>query len=273
MNVVIMDRDEMAANLLYSKLKPFKYTVEVEADKKKAVDFIHKHKTDFVFLDPAPMKDARPVVLNIRRGVENYPYIFLLSEKQNLDDALKLGVNDTLPKPFDPEVFDEKMGNAKRLVELVARLNDEREDFPSAGGVIAKSAFNQLFLSAIDRADRYSERTYLLFISMENYQEILDKDGQHAADFAVSRLSQYLVLLRRQSDIIGQTAKHEYALLLQRPSYEQEPFEAAMRFAETLSQYDDIASPENTPAEINVSLIDLPAGQLLTEHVFMPGKK
>jgi len=221
-------------------------------------------------MDPSPLSNARPVILNIRRTVANYPYIFLLSETTTREEATKSGANDVMSKPLDPSSLEEKVANAERLLQLVKRIGDDSEDFPSAGGVIAKSAFNQLFLSAIDRADRYGERTFILFITMSNYIDIRDFDGPYAADYAVAKLSQYLVLLRRQSDIIGQTAKYEYALMLQRPVYDTEPVEAANRFAESLNGFKDIASSGATPVEITVSLVAVPTGQKLIEHLIYP---
>lgn len=271
MKILIVDHDEMAVQLIKSKLGPLGHEVLVEEAKNNAVDRVANEEFDVIFIDPAPLTSARPVVLNIRRSVRNYPYVILLSENANQEEAIKSGMNDCLAKPVDPEALAQKMVNAERLVELVTRIGDDSEDFPSAGGVIAKSAFNQLFLSAIDRADRYGEKTYLLFISMSNYKEIFEMDGPYAAEYAVAKLSQYLVLLRRQSDIIGQTAKYEYALMLQRPQYETEPVEAANRFAESLSGFEDIVSSGSTPVEITVRLLDIPTGNTIAEHVLTPG--
>ena len=138
--------------------------------------------------------------------------------------------------------------------------------------MIAKSAFNQLFLSAVDRANRYGERTYILFISLSNFKEIRNLDGIYAADFAAAKLSQYLVLMRRQSDIIGQTAKHEYALMLQRPVYDTEPVEAANRFADSLSGFKDISSGGAMSPQISVTLIALPTGEKVIQHNVTPTK-
>lgn len=271
MKILIVDRDDMTAQLIKSKLEPMGHQIFEETVKNNAVDRLNGEEFDIILLDPSPLTSARPVVLNIRRTVTNYPYIILLGQNATQEEAIKAGMNDYLAKPLDPSLLDQKMANAERLLALVERIGDDSEDFPSAGGVIAKSAFNQLFLSAMDRADRYGERTFVLFISMSNYQNIYDMDGPYAADYAVAKLSQYLVLLRRQSDIIGQTAKYEYALLLQRPVYETEPLEAASRFAESLAGFEDIVSTGSTPVEITVSLIDLPVGSTVAEHVVTPG--
>jgi GGDEF domain-containing protein len=147
-------------------------------------------------------------------------------------------------------------------------LSDDSEDFRSAGGVIAKSAFNQLFLSSIDRADRYGERAFMLFISIENYNHIGETLGMVEAEIATAKMAQHLVRLRRASDIIGQTHVNEYALLLLRPSTETEPQDAANRFAENLSRLTDIAIQPFMEVDFSVRLIDLPTGNLITQHKF-----
>ncbi|MEM7651431.1 MAG: diguanylate cyclase [Pseudomonadota bacterium] len=271
MKILVVDQDALATQLIRSKLEPMGHQVVEEPVKNNAVDRMANDNFDVVFIDPAPLTTPRQMILNARRSVANYPYIILMSETIPHEEAAKSGANDLLTKPLDPEALGQKMENAERLIKLVQRIGDDSEDFPSAGGVIAKSAFNQLFLSAMDRADRYGERTFILQIGLSNYKDILELDGSYAAEFAVAKLSQYLVLLRRQSDIIGQTGKSEYSLLLQRPIYETEPTEAANRFAQELAQYKDLDSSGQTSAEVTVSLIDVPAGAMSIQHVFSPG--
>lgn len=267
MRILVIDRDRLATQMIRTKLEALGHSVTEETVKNDAIEKLGRETYEAVFIDPAPLTNPRPVILGIRRSVKNYPYIVLMSHQSTPQEALAAGCNDLLVKPLDGADVERKVKNAQRLVTLVGRIGDESEDFPSAGGVIAKSAFNQLFLSAIDRADRYGERSYLVFISLDNYHEIRENDGPYAADYAVAKMSQYLVRLRRQSDIIAQTGKNEYVLLLQRPQYETEPVEAANRFAEALAQYEDIVSTGATGVKIAVRLLDLPTGGLHVEHI------
>ena len=272
MKILAVDRDEMITQMIKNKLEPKGHQVFEETSKNAAIDRLANEAFDIIFLDPTPLTSPRPVILNIRRSVGNYPYIFLSSDTATQEEAIKAGCNDLMKKPIDAEVFDKQIDQAQYFSELVARIGDDSEDFPSAGGVIAKSAFNQLFLSAIDRADRYGEQTYTLFITMSNYRDILEMDGPYAAEYAVAKLSQYIVRLRRQSDIIGQTAKYEYALLLQRPLYETEPVEAANRFAEAFAKYEGLSNGGGAKPEITVSLVEIPVGRKVVEHVIIPGE-
>lgn len=272
MKVMVIDRDALSTQLIGSKLQGLGHAVVEESVKNNALERLGRESFDVVMFDPAPLNNARPIVLGIRRSVSNYPYVVLMSHDMEKEDAVKSGANDVMVKPLDAAYLDTIMGNAARLTNLIRAIGDESEDFPSAGGVIAKSAFNQLFLSCIDRADRYGERSYLLFIGIKNRESILATDGPYAVEYATAKLSQYLVRLRRQSDIIAQTGKSQYCLMLQRPVYGTEPMEAANRFAEALGRLEDICVNEGGHVEVSVELIDMPVGNLLFEHTVVYDK-
>ena len=267
MKILVVDSDTLATQMIRSLLEVKGHTIVEEPVKNNAIALLEKDAYQVVFIDPAPLNNARPVVLGIRRAMRSYPYIILMSQEIPREDALRAGANEVMVKPIDHTGLEKVMENAERLTSLIKRIGDESEDFPSAGGVIAKSAFNQLFLSGIDRADRYGERSFLVFIGIKNYQDIVAMDGTYAAEYATAKLSQYLVRLRRQSDIIAQTGKNEYCLMLQRPMYETEPMEAANRFADALRRFDDICASENVKVEVAVTLVDLPVGNKIIEHV------
>lgn len=266
MKILVVDGDDVSANLLQSKIESLGHTLVHETNKAKVVELVKQDFFDVIFIDPAPLNSAKNLIIDIRRSSQTYSYVFLMSASASLEDALLEGANDVLAKPLQPQGLDEKLMNAMNLKQLLATYGDDSFDFPSAGGVIAKSAFNQLFLSSMDRSDRYGEKTYVLKISIDNFEEILTSDGPYALDFAGAKLSQNLVYIRRQSDIIGQTGKYEYSLLLLRPVYEQEPLEAANRFADTIQQIEDMAAPGASEVIIRVALFEVPTGQIIVAH-------
>jgi diguanylate cyclase (GGDEF)-like protein len=268
MKILVIDRDEVTANLIRARLEPVGHHVTYLANKTEGMDKIAQKDFDAVFIDPSPQTQPKPMIVSIKRLIRYYPYFVLLSSTLTLNDALTNGLNDKISKPFDPHYLDIVIDNAARLQSLLRHLSDDQEDFKSAGGVIAKSAFNQLFLSCIDRADRYGERAFVLFISIDNYQEIAEKFGAHEAEIIAAKMAQNLVKLRRASDIIGQTKTNEYALLLLRPSTDTEPQDAANRFAENMSKLTNMATQPFMDIDMSVKLVDLPAGHLLANHKF-----
>lgn len=271
MKILVIDKDPLPAQFISSRLEPLGHQIFSEPSKKQAVKRCQSDEFDLIILDPSPLTSPRALILDIRRNSPYAPYSIMLSETPaSKEDILKFGVNDALAKPINQELLDQKIENAKYFIELSKRISDDSEDFPSAGGIIGKSAFNQLFLSAIDRADRYGESTFLLLVSLSNYSEIYSTQGPYAADYAVAKLSQHLITLRRQTDIIGQTAPNEYALLLQRPVYETEPMDAANRFTENLANYDGFASLDAKDIELSITLVSIPNGEQPVKNIFRP---
>ena len=266
MKILIIDHDTMFSSLLASKMRAAGHDVFESPIKNDGIEQIEEKKIDVVYFDPSPMTDARGLLLQIRRLVHSYPYLVLLSKEPDRTLAIKAGCHSTLAKPLDPAALTQSLKDAARMVDLMNRIGDESYDFPSGGGVISKSAFNQLFRSSIDRVGRYGEIAQMLFISIPNYDDIKLDDGKYAADYAVSKLAQNLVRLRRQSDILGQTGIHEYALLLQRPQSDNESLDAAKRFAAALDESSDITSNGVTDLHLEVSLVDVPSGALEFHH-------
>lgn len=262
MKILIIDRDEMFSSLMASKMKAAGHDVITTTIKNDGIEQIGTTRIDAVYFDPSPLNDPKPILLQIRRMVHTYPYLVMVSEGGTSETGILAGCNDGLAKPLDPVALAASLDNAARMGDLIARIGDESYDFPSAGGVISKSAFNQLFRSAIDRVSRYSETAHALFISIPNYEDIKIDDGKYAADYAVSKLAQNLVRLRRQSDILAQTGENEFALLLQRPLTATESVDAAKRFSSALDDQPDITSTGVTDLVIDVSLVHLPTGAL-----------
>jgi CheY-like chemotaxis protein len=270
MKTLIIDHDDVAAQLLSSRLQAMGHEVFHETDKQAAIALIARQRVDLVLLDPAPLTSSRPIVLNMRRAISHYPFVLLLARDVSRDQAIQSGTNDVLEKPIDPEALKTKTGNAKRLLSLMQTLGDDTNDFPSVGGVISKSAFNQLFLSALDRSDRYAERSFMLFFAL-SAPPVLRASSRGAVeenidDASALALARHLVHLRRQSDIIGRIEKGRYALLLQRPAFETEPQDAAARFTEALSNVDDLRGSDGAALAVEVSLVEIPTGALLASY-------
>lgn len=267
MKILIIDRDQLASQMITSRLMGDDVVVVEETVKNEALERLEKESFDVILVDPSPMKEAQAMVMNIRRVTSSYPYVIVMGEELDMDAAIAAGANNYVNKPVDAADLHRKVEDALKLQRYSNLLGDTSEDFPSAGGVIAKSAFNQLFLSAIDRGWRYRENANVLSVCIENYKEILEMDGSYHASYGVSKLAHHLVKNRRQSDVIGQVAVNQYSLLLQRTANEKEAQDAAKRFAVTLGEIDDFIPPEGNPLKIRISLMELPTGNQSFDQV------
>lgn len=268
MKILVIDRDQLVSQMITSRLESEGHEITAEAVKNDGLELVAKEPFDLIFIDPSPMKDARAMALNIRRTAMSAPYLILMSADEDIEatSVMQMGCNDVVMKPLDQVDIHEKVENAQRLNALFDNLGDTDEDFPSAGGVIAKSAFNQLCLSAMDRGGRYNELAFVLSISVENYKEIKTLDGTYNADYSVSKVAHHMVRMRRQSDIIGQTGVNEYSILLQRTQDQKEAVDAANRFAATFDEIDDFLPAEGNEITIRITLTHLPTGRQPFDH-------
>ena len=271
MNILIIDWDETSAATLKSHIETLDHDVVHHTIKKKALDQLSAERFDMVFVDPHPDTDARQLILDIKRAMMGLPYIVLMESTDGEEGAsaknfLEQGANAFFEKQADKDKLEQILESGEYLIDTIQNLGDDSIDFPNAGGVIAKSAFNQLFLTSIERADRYGEFTYVLMIKVSNYADILEKDGPYYAELTMAKLSQHIVNIRRQSDIIGQIGKNEYALLLLRPRSEKESVGAAKRLAKELAQMPSPRQSVESDPEITLHLIKLPMAEKIVDH-------
>lgn len=267
MKVLIIDRDRDACEQMTGILKGIGAEVTCEPIKNKGMELIHKGGYDAIFLDPTPQNEMRPFIMGVRRPLNAFPPIIIMSHQLTPVQVFSAGGNNLLTKPLKAEDVIRTAHGATRISRISAIMADESEDFPSKAGIIAKSAFNQLFITCLDRADRHGEQSFLIFISIDNIDEIAAKDGKEEAQKVADNLRKNISRARRTSDIAGHIKQAEFCLLLLRPNREDEPFLAANRFAENLKENHDLISTAKTKAVLKVWLQAIPTGDIPVEHV------
>lgn len=270
MDILVIDRESLTNQLITSKLGAKGHQVTVEPNKNAAFALLGDKPFDCVMVDPAPLSEARPVIIGVWKSLKAAakPYLILLSKSATTEDAILAGANDVLIKPLSSQELDEKTGNAARLI-AVARMLAREDNVHSTGGMIGKAAFNQLFLSAIDRAFRYGERSLIVFVTLGNHEKL--QASVSPDDFAavMEKLAKQMTFMRRQSDVIGRLGANDFAILLQRPQYESEPIDAINRFAEQLEKFCDTYDAGPVKPEIHLRLVELPQGAQHAER-FVP---
>lgn len=267
MRLLVIDRDRVNAQLIEQRLETFGHQIVFEPAKNEALEKLIHEDFDAVLLDPAPLNSARPFVISLRRALpRKFIYIMLMAYEGSRTDAISNGMNDALPKPLDPDRLPVSVDNARRMLELIQRLADEGVDYPNMGGVLGKSAMNQLFLTSLDRADRYGEQSFMLFISIRNIAGLRGAVGEDGCEEIVVGLGSYLGKMRRQSDITGRVGPAEYGSLILRPVRETEPQDAAARFKDILSRDRSSLGLEGNLPDLEVRLVHIPTGETVVKY-------
>lgn len=237
----------------------------IEPIKNNAIEMARAETYDAIFFDPAPQNEVRSFIIGARRGISHYNPIIAMSHQLD-SDVKKLGANDILSKPFDVGGFKQTLQNMRTLNDLITRLSDDSYDSTSKEGVISRSAFYQIFISCLDRADRYGEESFLTFATVSNIDDIRAKHGDAAASEICSNLKKYTMRIRRLSDIAGQTAPEEICLMLMRPANAEEPLMAIKRFSESMEEYIELIGTSDIKPIVTVKMIELPSGATTFEH-------
>lgn len=267
MKILIIDRDRDNCEHMQEMLKDSGAEVILEPIKNKAVELMRQQTYDAVFLDPTPQNELRAFIMGVRRTLGTFPPINIMGHDLDRKAVMAAGANDYLAKPFDKDTLLAQVEGSARIVAVSRQMADESEDFPSKDGIIAKSAFNQLYITCLDRADRHGERSFLIFTEVTNLDEIAAADGKDAAAKVADNLRRNISRTRRTSDIAGHIKPAQFCLLLLRPQREDEPFLAAKRFADNLRENHDLISTAPTKAILRVWLLEIPNGAIPAEHI------
>ncbi len=272
MDILVIDRESLTNQLITSKLGAKGHQVTVEPNKTTACELLGTKSFDCIMVDPAPLSEARPVIIGVWKSLQKSaakPYMLLLSKSATTEEAILAGANDALLKPLSSQELDEKIGNALRLI-TVARMLAREDNVHSTGGMIGKAAFNQLFLSATDRAFRYGERSLIVFVRLMNREQLQASITPEAFDQLMEKLAKQMTYMRRQSDVIGRLGADDYAILLQRPQYESEPIDAINRFSEQLEKFCTTYDTGPVKPEIHLRLVELPQAAQHAERFVPP---
>ncbi len=264
MKILIIDRDRLSTQLIKSKLES-DHHITIEPVKKDAMALLEKEHFDIVIIDPAPLPSAKALAMQLRwRKTEHYTYLLLLTNETTMEEVVRSGMNDFLLKPCNPRDLKKKLENAQWLINFTNNLRID-PDIRTHKDTFGKHPFLQLILSALDRAFRYSEKAFLIFIQLSNYNDISSKHTPHDADKTVGMIRDYLSDLRRMSDFIARTNTNEFVILMQRPWDETEPLDAADRFVLAMQEFETKYSLSKIKPKFKVKLVELPSSNLLLE--------
>jgi PleD family two-component response regulator len=218
--------------------------------------------------DCYPIRDIQKFIMSLRDDVLNYKPIIIISP--NDDDTLEtietFSVNDKILIPLDKNDFDEKINNAKRLLAFLDRLEKKADETSELVGVLSKTAFHKIFISCLDRYNRYGEKTYLTLLTIDNIRVISSTNGEFVAEQLGQKLKKYVLEITRLSDIVARTAQNEMCILLTRPHHENEPQMAFERFVKSFKTHQNNFYVGGTKAILRAHMLAIPSGKVIFEE-------
>jgi diguanylate cyclase (GGDEF)-like protein/PAS domain S-box-containing protein len=132
-SILIVDDDDLNRELLEHLLQHEGYTTRVAASGGQALELIGAHKVDLVLLDiTMPQMDGLTVLKTLRQIYTpiDLPIIMVTGKQENasLVEALQMGANDYVTKPFDFPVVLARLQTqvSRRQAEEALRQSEER---------------------------------------------------------------------------------------------------------------------------------------------------
>jgi putative two-component system response regulator len=126
MNVLIVDDDPIALELLQDALATAGHTVACAPDGRKALDLFNEKEFQVLITDwEMPHLDGVGLCQAVRRaGTGGYVYVILLTSHGSVAErvqGLSAGADDFITKPFEPQELLARMQAAERIVSLETR--------------------------------------------------------------------------------------------------------------------------------------------------------
>lgn len=126
MKVLIAEDDRDFGNILSQYVTISGFEVTLARDGKEAWELFNADKPDICVLDVMmPEMDGFTLAEKIKQAHNDIPFIFLTAKslKEDIVKGLKLGADDYITKPFDPEVLILRINNI--LKRVYTSVNDE----------------------------------------------------------------------------------------------------------------------------------------------------
>ena len=126
MKVLIAEDDRDFGNILSQYVTISGFEVILARDGKEAWEFFNKDRPDICVLDVMmPEMDGFSLAEKIKQAHSEMPLIFLTAKslKEDIVRGLKIGADDYITKPFDPEVLILRINNI--LKRVYSSVNDE----------------------------------------------------------------------------------------------------------------------------------------------------
>ena len=123
--IMVVDEEQAILSLLSRTLEPVGYGIIVADNGRSALDLLEEHRPDLVILDiMMPGLDGFQV-LDLMRQRSDVPVIMLTArcEVTTLRDALVLGADDYVKKPFRTQVLVARIRAKLRRVKSEATLH------------------------------------------------------------------------------------------------------------------------------------------------------
>jgi len=213
-NILCVDDDKQALELLESILEPAGYTVITSSSGKEGVEKAMLLKPDLIILDlMMPDVDGFEVtrVLKENPATMDIPIFILTAKDLTLQDRLQLAgkiENYMQKKYFSKDDLLVHMKDLELTYPVRAGLLDE------VSGLLDYSYFQIRLAQEASRAERYKGTFSVIMVDLDHFTEYIAANGMRQANICIRKIAEFLKKSTRASDTIVRYGIDEFAIIL-----------------------------------------------------------
>jgi two-component system cell cycle response regulator len=223
--VLLIDDDPAIVRLLSRVIRGAGFEVVDCATGAEGLAVIEGNEWELCLLDRAlPDMDGIEICRHIKEDVRfDARQVIMLSGYDSLEarvEALNLGADDYITKPFHPTEVLARINAARRVVEMqqqlveMAKRLEELSGRDDLTGVFNRRHFSSTLDRSFAHSSRHARQLSVAMIDIDNFKNINDSFGHHAGDTVLAEVARRFAKVVRASDYVARYGGEEFVVLL-----------------------------------------------------------
>jgi diguanylate cyclase (GGDEF)-like protein len=276
MRILVADANPLIARLLRVKLESWGHTVDVEHTGDRAWALAQERTYRMAIMDWGLEGIDTGRLCRQIRDLNRHRYCFIMffsehSDHENLMAAFEAGADDYLLKPLNPQLLKLRIKTGKRVLNLEEELR-LLSSYDQVTGLISYRTFVAFFRTYLAVAVRNDLPGSVIFLSVENYRQILETNGHLAATKIMVELSRALPVAMRASDMVAKVDDNSFCVLL--PQTPEENLGIVTTNIERATSAISVnAAGQEVRPDIAISVVTYPVEQQSAEEILIESNR
>jgi two-component system, cell cycle response regulator len=224
--VLIAEDDPVSREVLHVFLAKWGYDVSIAVEGFEALRMLEgENAPRLAVLDwMMPGMEGVQICRHIREQINRpYTYVLLLTaraEKKDLLQALELGADDYLTKPFDSKELRARLLVGQRILDLQDNLIAARETlrFQATHDLLTGLYNRGGVLDALDREHARQMREQkpfgIILADIDHFKNVNDRHGHMCGDLVLREVAQRMAGCTRPYDTVGRYGGEEFLVVV-----------------------------------------------------------
>jgi diguanylate cyclase (GGDEF)-like protein len=225
MNVLLADDDPVLRAIVQRLLESWHYTCIPAVDGNDAWDKLQdSNAPNLVILDwEMPGKSGVEIIAKLRAAARpnTYSYILLLTSKGagKVFEALTLGADDYLTKPFDPQELRGRLYVGTRILALQRELVSAYEaanyqaSHDHLTGLLNRRVLVSFAQQELDRSGREGRPVTAILCDVDHFKQVNDTQGHFTGDKVLVEVAERVRSACRSYDQVGRYGGEEFLVI------------------------------------------------------------